>query len=359
MRAGECSENGRKSRYIVGRLGVFSAAILAALLMTGVSAQAPLPAGALGPAPDEFNDVQASHWAYPAVDALARLGVLTGYPGGDYRGEQSASRYELALVAARLIDYTDQILGAVPGARFEERMRRDEVSLGRTSLLERTESLEAALSDAASLDYVRRLEGRLVALERVLNVERGTEEFPATLEDGSQGERSAWSAARQAAREGTPGGPVVQNNSQDNGGVSRVRLSQRPLYPFYLGVAPGVISTAGEVHLSVQAGYDNLIGPVGFASRLTFNGGDDELRFSVDTLLRLDALTADLDLYGGLGVGYTLRPDGDALLLEVPFGAEYFVTPRVGLFGQLITSYGFAPVSSADAAFTVGVNLRF
>ena len=351
MRAGK-RRSKRKLKRAAQRLYGF-ALIFAALLSVNALAQAPLPTGALGSAPEEFGDVEVSHWAYPAVDALARIGILTGYPGGNYQGEQSASRYELALVAARLIDYTDQILGAVPGARFEERMRRDESSLGRTSLLERIESLEAALNDAASLGYVRRLEGRLVAVERALNTERGAAEFPATLEDGSQGERSAWTEARErSARTGTPGGPVVQ-------GDSRVRLSQRPLYPFYLGVAPGVISTAGEVHLSVQAGYDNLIGPVGLASRLTFNGGDEELRFSVDTLVRLDALREDFDLYGGLGFGYTLRPDGDAWLLEVPFGVEYFVTPRVGLFGQLVTSYGFAPVSSTDAGLMFGVNLRF
>ena len=351
MRAGKRSLDERTLKSTLGRLGTVVAAFLAVLSVASANAQATLPAGALGPAPEEFSDVESTHWAYPAVDALARIGIVTGYPGGDYRGEQSASRYEVALVAARLIDYTDQILGAVPGARFEERMRRDEVSLGRTSLLERTESLEAALNDAASLRYVRRLEGRLVALERALNVERGTDEFPAALEDGSQGERSAWSEARRNAQAGPRGGPVTQG-----GGV---QLAQQPLYPFYIGVAPGVISTAGDLYLSVQAGYDNLVGPVGVASRLTFNGGDDELRLSLDALVRLDALTDDFDLYGGFGVGYTLRPTGNALLVEAPFGVEYFVTPRVGLFAQLITSYGFAPVSSIDAGLVAGINLRF
>lgn len=329
--------------------------VLLALFLADALAQGTLPAGAARRAPEAFDDVQESHWAYAAVDALARLGILTGYPEGNYRGESPATRYEMAVVAARLVDYTDQIVGAVPGARFEERLRRDEVSLGRTSLLERVESLETALNDAASLDYVRRLEGRLVALEQNLNAAQGGA-FPGTLEDGSQGERSAWNEARRTAQEGTRGGSVTQ----DGGGSSgNVRLSQRPLYPFYFGIAPGAITTSGDIHLSVQAGYDNLIGPIGLASRLTFNGGDDELRFSVNTLIRLDALADDFDLYSGLGLGYTLRPDGDALLLEAPFGVEYFVTPRVSLFGQLITSYGFAPINSVDAGLTAGVNLRF
>ena len=337
------------------RAGRLIGSVLGMLLLANAPAQAPLPVGASERAPESFSDVQTSHWAYPAVNALSRLGVITGYPDGTYRGEQSATRYEVAVVAARLIDYTDQILGAVPGARFEERLRRDEVTLGRTTLLERVDNLEAALNNAASLGYVQRLERRVVALESDLNAQGGTDRFPARMENGSQGQRSAQSDEVQRAvqeRTGSAG-------DASSAGSGTLRLSQPPLYPFYLGIAPGVISTAGEINLGVQAGYDNLIGPVGVASRLTFNGGADELRFSVDTLLRLDALINELDLYGGLGVGYTLRPDGNALLLEAPFGVEYFVTPRVSLFGQLITSYGFAPVNSVDAAFTAGVNLRF
>ena len=354
----------------VSRVGRLIGAVLGTLLLTNALAQAPLPVGASQRAPERFGDVQTSHWAYPAVDTLSRLGVLTGYPNGTYRGEQSATRYEVAVVAARLIDYTDQILGAVPGARFEERMRRDEVTLGRTTLLERVDNLEAALSNAASLGYVERLERRVVALEGDLNAQGGTERFPARMEDGSQGQRSAQSddvqravqeraGSGEAASDAPSTGSDAGSDAGSNMEPGTLRLSQRPLYPFYLGIAPGVISTAGDVNLGVQAGYDNLIGPVGVAGRLTFNGGANELRFSVDTLLRLDALINELDLYGGLGVGYTLRPSGDAFLLEAPFGAEYFVTQRVSLFGQLITSYGFAPVNSVDAAFTAGINLRF
>ena len=321
----------------------YASAVFSALLLSVALAQAPLPTGASSRAPLAFNDVQDSHWAYPAVDVLSRLGIVTGYPGGDYRGERGATRYELAVVAARLLDYTDQILGAVPNARFEERMRGDEVALGRTGLLGRVESLETALGEAASLSYVQRLERRVVAIEQNLNTESGTDQFPGVMEDGSQGERSA---AELWAERG-------------NGAAGQGGASGGPRYPFYLGIAPGVVSTSGEVYLGVQAGYDNLIGPVGVVSRLTLDGGNNELRLSLDALVRLDALTADLDLYGGLGAGYTFRPSGNALLLEIPFGAEYYVTPRVSLFGQLITSYGFAPVNSIDAGLTAGVNLRF
>ena len=343
---------GRVSR--VGRPGggIFTVLWLV-LWLVNAAAQPTLPVGASERAPDEFSDVLASHWSYPAVDALARLGILTGYPSGTYSGDEAASRYELAVVAARLIDYTDQIVGAVPGARFEERMRRDEVALGRTSLLERVESLESAINTAASLEYVQRIERRLVALEQNLNAASGTD-FPARMEDGSQGEQAAQSLTVERSA-GTPQAAGTAPGTAQG----TVRLSQRPQHPFYIGLAPGAISTTGDVHLSVQAGYDNLIGPVGLASRLTYSSGNDELRLSLDTLVRLNALNDDLDLYGGLGGGYTLRPGGDALLLEAPFGVEYFVTPRVGLFGQLITSYGFAPVNEIDAALTAGVNLRF
>ena len=93
--------------------------------------------------------------------------------------------------------------------------------------------------------------------------------------------------------------------------------------------------------------------------RLAFNSGTDELRLSADVTARLRVFNNRFDLYGGVGPGYSFRPGGNAFLLEVPFGAEYRITPRVGGFAQLTTSYTFAPQNSVDATFVAGVNLRF
>jgi hypothetical protein len=42
------------------------------------------------------TDVPDNHWASKAVSDLYRLGILRGYPDGQFRGSRPVSRYELA-----------------------------------------------------------------------------------------------------------------------------------------------------------------------------------------------------------------------------------------------------------------------
>lgn len=69
-----------------------------------------------------FPDVPAKHWASASVDTLAELGILLGYPDGEFKGKQPATRYELAVVVHRawqkLIDAMDEKyvkIGSAPG----------------------------------------------------------------------------------------------------------------------------------------------------------------------------------------------------------------------------------------------------
>ena len=55
-----------------------------------------------------FADVPSGHWAYDAVGYLAASGVVSGYPDGLYKGEDSASRYEMASVVARALENVDR-----------------------------------------------------------------------------------------------------------------------------------------------------------------------------------------------------------------------------------------------------------
>ena len=54
-----------------------------------------------------FADVPAGHWSYDAVAFLASRGVVSGYPDGQYKGGQLATRYELASVVARALAKID------------------------------------------------------------------------------------------------------------------------------------------------------------------------------------------------------------------------------------------------------------
>lgn len=60
-----------------------------------------------------FEDVEPGHWAYNAIDTLARAGLVEGYPDGTFRGQQAMTRYEMAMVIARLMN--SKALQGTPG----------------------------------------------------------------------------------------------------------------------------------------------------------------------------------------------------------------------------------------------------
>jgi heat shock factor-binding protein 1 len=52
-----------------------------------------------------FTDVPADHWAYDDIKYLSDRGIITGVPGGQYRGDQSLDRYSAAAMIARAMRY--------------------------------------------------------------------------------------------------------------------------------------------------------------------------------------------------------------------------------------------------------------
>ena len=48
-----------------------------------------------------FPDIEKNHWAYEAVEELAKQGLLEGYPDGTFRGDRMMTRYEFAEVVYR------------------------------------------------------------------------------------------------------------------------------------------------------------------------------------------------------------------------------------------------------------------
>src|SRR5512138_3433394 len=49
-----------------------------------------------------FSDVPEDHWAYEAIDYLQQAGLVEGYPDGTLRGDRAFTRYEMAMVIARV-----------------------------------------------------------------------------------------------------------------------------------------------------------------------------------------------------------------------------------------------------------------
>ena len=49
-----------------------------------------------------FSDVPTDHWAYDAIDYLQQASLVEGYPDGTFGGARSFTRYEMAMVIARV-----------------------------------------------------------------------------------------------------------------------------------------------------------------------------------------------------------------------------------------------------------------
>ncbi len=337
-------------------------------------AQTALPTGATQAAPPNYLDVPANHWSFQALEHMTSLGIFTGYPDGLFRGAEKLSRYEAAVVAARLVDYVDAVLLILAddpeiAAKLKEAAR----DLGPvTNLNDRIALLEAQMKEAASLDYAKALEERIIVLERTLNDLVGTNLPAAPLSETNpelnQSAADAVVATDNSSNSNSSSSDTADATSsaktQDNFTLIPTPLADIALkaganYPVYMGFSPGIITSSGDVYFATQLGYDGFLGPVGAVSRLVFNSGLRELRASLDATVRLQAFTDTLELYGGMGIGVSVQPVGNALLLEVPFGFEYFISPQIGLFGQVTTAYGFAPINNVDAQITMGFNLRF
>lgn len=71
--------------------------LMAAVLLGGASAQT-------------FPDVPANHWAEDAVERIAGLGIVIGFPDGTFRGNEAFTRYQSALVVSRLLDVIEGML---------------------------------------------------------------------------------------------------------------------------------------------------------------------------------------------------------------------------------------------------------
>ncbi|MDQ7819727.1 MAG: S-layer homology domain-containing protein, partial [Armatimonadota bacterium] len=50
-----------------------------------------------------FADVPTDHWAFDAIAELAAKGIIEGFPDGTFKGDRGVTRYELAMVVARIL----------------------------------------------------------------------------------------------------------------------------------------------------------------------------------------------------------------------------------------------------------------
>ncbi len=76
---------------------------LATLVLAASLSVGSLLALGQGASATPFSDVPANHWAYQAIQSLAADGLVEGYPDGKFKGDRPLTRYEMAVIVARVI----------------------------------------------------------------------------------------------------------------------------------------------------------------------------------------------------------------------------------------------------------------
>ena len=71
-----------------------------------------------------FSDVPANHWAYQYIQSLAADGVIDGYPDGKFKGDRPLTRYEMAVVVARVIAKLQENTGKGPSKEDLDKLQK-------------------------------------------------------------------------------------------------------------------------------------------------------------------------------------------------------------------------------------------
>ncbi len=75
----------------------------------------------------QFSDVPAGHWAKEAVEALAAKGIIVGFPDGTFRGNETLTRYQAALIIYRLLQQIEEELKAKGESPTMEAMSSEDI----------------------------------------------------------------------------------------------------------------------------------------------------------------------------------------------------------------------------------------
>ncbi len=67
-----------------------------------------------------FSDIPSSHWAREAILSLSAQSLVTGYPGGEFRGDRSMTRYETAEMLIRVLTFLEMKRPFIPKDKLEE-----------------------------------------------------------------------------------------------------------------------------------------------------------------------------------------------------------------------------------------------
>ena len=141
-----------------------------------------------------FPDVPDNHWAKDAVAALAAKGLVEGYPDGTFKGDRAASRWETAMIVARLLSKMEQAQ-----ATFATKSELEELRKLTAALREELDALGVRVDNLE--ENVGRIDKRVTELERI------------TFYGSIEARASFQSYSNNGANDSNPSNPLINFNS--------------------------------------------------------------------------------------------------------------------------------------------------
>mgnify|MGYP001186451936 CR=1 FL=1 len=251
-----------------------------------------------------FADVPTNHWAYDAIAELAAKGLIEGYPDGTFKGDRAMTRYEMAMVVARLLARIESIQIPAPTKPGVTKADLDAIQ----RLVNEFRAELAALGVR-----VTAIEEELNAIKAKLDNVRITGAFRFRYDDNRTATNPPGQATVTGSSPGTNGNP---NTGANDASLSRQVPRAREILKLVFdgSVAPDVHLIAAFLTGGGIGGQTYQI----FNSSNFGNGGNGSLGQymfgSVDNLFFdwKDAFGWPLELwlgrFGGSGVGFGTHP---------------------------------------------------
>ncbi len=116
-----------------------------------------------------FPDIPVNHWAYDAVKQLADKGLVIGYPDGTFRGNRTLTRYEMAMIIARmlpLIEAAKVVPAEVPEIDLTPYVTKEDLATIEKLVVEFADELASlGVRVTAAEDKIKGLQADIVAVK--------------------------------------------------------------------------------------------------------------------------------------------------------------------------------------------------
>ncbi len=188
-----------------------------------------------------FTDIPAGHWAKDAVAIITAKGLIQGFPDGTYRGNENLTRYQAALIFARLLQTGGLSNGGLTAEQVSTITKgMQDVSTELAAVSTRVSDLEKASADQQA--RIDALEGKIDSAANANNTE-----LTARVD--------ALEAAVKAIP--APAAPVDLTNINNRLAALEARPMATPAPTTTIVTTPAVPTPSAPTTIYVDGGSDN------------------------------------------------------------------------------------------------------